>query len=128
MLLAHKERCHMSEDWARPLVHWAIQARDPKAARAFYSAMFNWQIEEGPIMAVPAGIGGPPTEALSGHILPGDTSRVVLYIQVRDLKESMQRAETLGGAVLHQPFDVPNGPTIAGIADPEGNPITLVQQ
>jgi len=26
------------------------------------------------------------------------------------------------------PFDVPGGPTLAGVSDPEGNPITLVQQ
>ena len=30
--------------------------------------------------------------------------------------------------VLSEPFDVPNGPTIAPIADPEGNTVVLVQQ
>ena len=34
----------------------------------------------------------------------------------------------LGGAVTMPPFDVPGGPTLAGVSDPEGNPITLVQQ
>jgi hypothetical protein len=27
-----------------------------------------------------------------------------------------------------EPFDVPGGPTLAGITDPEGNPVMLVQQ
>jgi len=27
-----------------------------------------------------------------------------------------------------QPIDLPTGQTIAGIADPEGNPLALVQQ
>jgi predicted enzyme related to lactoylglutathione lyase len=118
----------MSDDWARPVVHWELQARDPQKQKQFYASLFNWQIGDGAIAQIPAGIGGPPPEALSGHILPSDTARFVIYVQVRDLRESMDRAKTLGGAVLREPFDVPNGPTIAGIADPEGNPVVLVQQ
>jgi predicted enzyme related to lactoylglutathione lyase len=53
---------------------------------------------------------------------------VGLYIQVRDLRASLERAAALGGAVLSQPRDLPNGPTIAAISDPEGNRVTLVQQ
>lgn len=40
----------------------------------------------------------------------------------------MAKAKELGGAVTHEPFDVPSGETIAGIADPEQNPIVLVQR
>lgn len=117
----------MDEDWARPLVHWEIQARDPRRIREFYAAMFNWDIGDGRIMSISAGIGG-PERGPAGHIMPSETSRVVLYIQVRDLRESLARAAELGGAVLREPFDVPGGPTIAGIVDPEGNQVVLVQQ
>ena len=116
----------MVEDWARPVVRWEIQARDPARMREFYAAMFNWQIGDGPVMQIEPGIGAP--EQIAGHILPSAASRVVLYVQVRDLRESMERAAALGGAVTREPFDVPGGPTIAGITDPEGNPIVLVQQ
>jgi predicted enzyme related to lactoylglutathione lyase len=51
-----------------------------------------------------------------------------LYIQVRSLRESLDRAVTLGGAITLEPLDLPGGPTLAGITDPEGNTITLVQQ
>ena len=27
-----------------------------------------------------------------------------------------------------EPFDIPDGPTLAFVADPEGNPLVLVQQ
>jgi predicted enzyme related to lactoylglutathione lyase len=118
----------MPDDWARPVVHWEIIARDHAKMRDFYAAMFNWDIGQGPIALVDAGIGAPPPEGFTGHIIAGDTSRVVLDIQVRDLRESMARAEQLGGAIVAEPFDVPNGPTIARIADPEGNHIGLVQQ
>jgi uncharacterized protein len=118
----------MSEDWARPVVHWEIQVRDPQAQRRFYSQMFNWDIADAPIMLIPAGKGAPDPEGFTGHLLPGDAARVVLYVQVRNLRESLERARELGGAVLREPFDVPNGPTIARISDPEGNQIALVQQ
>jgi len=118
----------MAEDWARPVVHWDIQARDPEIIRAFYSQMFNWAIGDGPVVAVPAGVGGPPPESLSGHIFAAQTSGITLYIQVLDIRASLTRVEQLGGAVLSQPFDVPGGPTIAGITDPEGNRLVLVQQ
>lgn len=116
----------MEQDWARPVVHWEIQARDPERMRQFYQQMFNWQIAEGPIMQIGPAIGAP--EVITGHILPGERSRIVLYIQVLDLRASMEQAKALGGAALREPIDIPGGPTIAGIADPEENTIVLVQQ
>lgn len=70
----------MAEDWARPVVHWEIQARDPEALQAFYAQMFNWQIGDGPIMLIPAGIGG-PEPGPGGHIMRGDAPGIVLYVQ-----------------------------------------------
>jgi uncharacterized protein len=114
-------------DWARPVVHWEIEAVDPERLRTFYGELFSWKIGDGPIMNIDPGIGG-PEPGPGGHIRGGNQSRVTLYVQVRDLRDSMERATELGGKVIAEPFDVPGGPTIAGIADPEGNPITLVQQ
>jgi predicted enzyme related to lactoylglutathione lyase len=117
----------VAEDWARPVVHWEIVARDPERQAAFYRELFNWEIGPGPLIQIPAGLGG-PEPGPSGHIRHGDSPAVLLYVQVRDLRESLIRAEQLGGAVLSEPFDVPGGPTIAAINDPEGNPVGLVQQ
>lgn len=115
-----------SPDWARPVVHWEIEARDPEAIRAFYAAMFNWAIGDGFIMDIPAGIGG-PEPGPAGHIRQSDRSGVTLYVQVRDLRESLDRAVALGGAITLEPMQAGHV-TIAGITDPEGNPVTLVQQ
>ena len=117
----------MSGDWARPVVHWEIEARDADAQRSFYGELFNWTIGDGPIMDIPAGLGG-PEPGPAGHIRQGGQAGVRLYVQVRDLAASLARTEELGGTVTMQPFDVPNGPTIAFIVDPEGNPVALVQQ
>lgn len=114
-------------DWPRPLVHWEIRGRDPERLRAFYAALFNWTIDDGPVMSIPPGVGG-PEPGPGGHIARGNEPGVVLYVQVRDLRASLANAASLGGTVLREPFDVPGGPTIARIADPEGNVIALVQQ
>jgi predicted enzyme related to lactoylglutathione lyase len=117
----------MADDWTRPVVHWEIVARDPDRQAAFYRELFNWEIGDGRIMQVPAGLGG-PEPGPGGHIRRGDSPAVILYVQVRDLRESLVRAQELGGALVTEPFDTPNGPTLAAINDPEGNPLVLVQQ
>lgn len=116
-----------ADDWARPVVHWEIEARDPEAQRAFYGELFGWSIGEGPIMTIPAGLGG-PEPGPAGHIRRSERSAVSLYVQVRHLTDSLERVADLGGTVLTQPFDVPNGPTLAVVEDPEGNSLVLVQQ
>lgn len=114
-------------DWARPVVHWELEAVDPERQRAFYAALFNWHIGDGPIMHVDAGVGG-PEPGPAGHIRGSARRGFTLYVQVRDLAETLARATELGGAVVFERLDVPGGPTLAGITDPEGNPLTLVQQ
>ena len=115
------------DDWPRPVVHWEIVARDPGRQAAFYRELFNWDIGGGPVMQVPAGLGG-PEPGPAGHIRAGSHPAVVLYVQVRDLPASLLRAEQLGGTLVTAPFDVPDGPTLAVVADPEGNSLVLVQQ
>ena len=117
----------MADDWARPVVHWEIEARDAATMKDFYGAMFHWDIGDGFIMNIPAGIGA-PEPGPAGHMRQSERSGVTLYVQVRDLRESLDRAIGLGGTVVAEPFDVPGGPTLAGITDPEGNPLMLVQQ
>lgn len=117
----------MARDWARPVVHWEIEALDPQRIKAFYAELFNWDITDGFVLDIPAGYGG-PEPGPAGHIRQSDRSGVTLYIQVRDLRESLDKAVALGGAITMEPLDLPDGPTLAGITDPEGNPVTLVQQ
>ena len=116
----------MAQDWARPVVHWEIEAKDPERQRAFYADLFNWKIGDGFVMDIAAGLGG-PEPGPAGHIRAGERSGVTLFVQVADLRASLDKSVALGATVVAEPFDVPNGPTLAGIVDPEGNPVTLVQ-
>jgi uncharacterized protein len=117
--------------WARPVVFFEIHAQDQEKMAHFYREMFEWNITPGNIpgfLSIEHGIGAPP-EGLSGVIAPATHgSRVSIVIQVADLRDSLAQAEELGGREVMQPIDVPNGPTVARIEDPEGNVITLVQQ
>lgn len=117
----------MSDEWVRPVVHFEISARDPAALIPFYEAMFHWPVSEGGgFRTFPAGLGG-PEPGPAGHFREG-VPGVHLYVQVRDLDASLTQAVALGGAVTFGRMDLPNGPTIAAITDPEGNTIGLVQQ
>ena len=115
------------DDWARPVVRWELEARDPEKQRAFYREVFHWDIGDGPIMEIGAGIGG-PEPGPGGHIRQGDTPGVHLYVQVRDLAETVAKIKEFGGKVTLERYQVPGGATLAFAVDPEGNPFTLVQQ
>ena len=116
-------------DWPRPVVAFQIQAKDVEKQKAFYSEMFDWDItqpEGSPMAMIPAGK-GPPENGIGGVLSQGENSGIMIYIQVANLGESLEKAAQLGGKATLQPIDVPNGPTIAAIEDPEGNPVGLIQ-
>ena len=116
-----------SPDWARPVVYFSIQAVDPERQRTFYRQLFNWDIGDGQIMRIPAGQGG-PENGIGGHLNRGDSPGFSLYVQVRDLDAALEKSIGLGATKVHDPFQIPGGARIAGITDPEGNSLVLVQQ
>ena len=116
-------------DWPRPVVHFQIQAKDKEKQQAFYSEMFDWDImqpEGSPMAMIPEGK-GPPENGIGGSMTQSEASALVIYIQVANLGESLEKAPQLGGKVTMPSIDIPNGPTIAQIEDPEGNLVGLVQ-
>jgi hypothetical protein len=114
----------------RPVVHFEIWGRDPARLREFYRQLFGWDINaDNPVNYgfVSPGIGG-PEGGVGGGITAGDSPRVLIYVQVVNLLETLAKAESLGGSRVMEPIDVPNGPTVARMADPDGNIIGLVKQ
>jgi predicted enzyme related to lactoylglutathione lyase len=47
---------------------------------------------------------------------------------VKNVERSLLQAVELGGNKTMDPYQIPGGALIAGITDPEGNALTLVQQ
>ena len=113
--------------WARPVVYFEIGAKDEQVLIPFYKQMFNWDIGDGPIHRVPVGIGG-PENGIGGHIRRSEHGGISLYIQVKSVERSLAQAVELGGKTTLDPYQIPGGALIAGITDPEGNPLMLVQQ
>lgn len=121
-------RSHVvTQDWPRPVVHWELVATDAERQAKFYRELFNWQIGDGAVMSIPAGLGG-PEPGPAGHLRAGNHPGLSLYVQVRDLEDSLARAQALGGHRLREPFTTPAGTSLAVIQDPEGNRVVLVQQ
>ncbi len=116
----------------RPVVHFEILGRDSGRLREFYAALFGWQINaENPLSYgfVQPGIGGPEEGVGGGIAQAGDGGpRIAIYVQVVSLEDTLAQAEQMGGKTVLPPLDTPNGPTIAQLADPEGNVIGLVKQ
>lgn len=115
----------------RPVVHFEIHGKDGKKLQAFYQEIFGWKIDDNNPMQygmVEAGVGGPP-QGIGGGIVQRDAGPLVtFYVQVVDPNETLKKAESLGGKTVMPPRDVPGGPTMAQLADPEGNVIGLVKQ
>ena len=116
---------------ARPVVHFEIHGKDPAKLQEFYQTLFGWKLDHNPAMnyaMVEPGIGG-PEEGVGGGITtsPG-APLVTIYVQVLDLNETLKKAGEMGGSTVMPPMDVPDGPTIAQMTDPEGNVIGLVKQ
>jgi uncharacterized protein len=113
---------------ANPIVHWEITSSDGKPLHAFYSQMFDWDIDannpydygmvntkvEG---GVNGGISGSPTGNL-----------VTIYVQVEDLQAALDKAESLGGKTVMPPMDIPGAVSMAQFSDPQGNVIGLVKE
>jgi predicted enzyme related to lactoylglutathione lyase len=116
----------------RPVVHFEIHGKDRAKLSEFYRALFEWELDPQDAMdytMVAPGVGG-PAEGVGGGIAGGTEGApfVTVYVQVPDPNETLKKAESLGGKTVMPPMDVPGGPTIAQLQDPEGNLIGLVKQ
>jgi uncharacterized protein len=108
-----------------PLIHFEVAGRDAGRLQDFFGGLFGWQINADNPMNygmvnlsgdVGGGI-GPAPEGSDGHAM--------FYVAVDDVEATLQKAEGLGGKRVFGPMEVPDGPTIAHFADPEGHVVGL---
>jgi uncharacterized protein len=114
---------------ANPVVHFEVVGKDPSTLTKFYGEAFGWQLQDvmdgayymantGGEGDIAGGIGAAP-DGGSGHVM--------FYVQVDDPAVALEKIKSLGGSTVSEPMDVPDGPTIAHFADPEGHVIGLVK-
>ncbi len=103
---------------------------DLDGAKAFYTEMFGWQLEdmnnEMPYTLAKidgqdaAGMMTMPPEAAGMPAMWGG------YITVDDVEASTKQAEELGGKILMDARDIPNIGRFSVIADPQGAMVTII--
>ena len=112
---------------------WAeLMTPDPKAAIAFYGALFGWTSEDmdmgsGPYHVLKAGdtqvagVMGMPPDAP-----PGMPPMWGCYVTVDDIDATAKRCADLGGQVLMPPMDIPTVGRMAVLKDPLGAVISAI--
>ena len=117
------------------VIHFEVIGRDGAKLQSYYSELFGWQIDASNPMnygivqrdsntnadgaGIGGGVGGGP-EGYDGH--------VTFYVEVPDVEEALQKAESLGGTRLMGPDEIMDGAVVLGqFADPEGHMIGLVK-
>jgi len=105
-------------------ISWSdLGTTDPDAAKAFYTSLFGWEIEELPI---PDGgtytmlrKAGKDAAALSAA-QEGMPSFWNAYVTVESADDAAGKARDLGATVVAEPFDVMDAGRMAVIQDPTG--------
>jgi predicted enzyme related to lactoylglutathione lyase len=117
---------------ANPFVHVELNTPDPKKAKAFYSKLFDWQLEDVPNPAVPGGsytmikVG----EGTGGGLMqqvPGGPSGWLSYVGVDDIRAPTKKAESLGAEVMKDVTEVTGMGWLSFIRDPTGAVLGLWQ-
>ena len=108
-----------------PFVHVELNSPDPAKAKAFYGKLFQWQLEDMPnpgvsdhsytVIKVGEGTGGGIMKQV-----PHGPAGWIPYVLVDDLRVATDKAKSLGGKVMKEPFEVMGMGWISFIQDPTG--------
>jgi len=109
---------------ANPFVHVELETSDVAKAKAFYSKLFDWQLDDMPmgdgstytLIKVGEGTGG----GMMKSPLPGNQSMWLAYILVDDVKAATRKARELGATVCKDVTEVPGMGWFSIFNDPTG--------
>ena len=120
----------------QPVVHFEVIGKDGEKLQRYYSELFGWEIDANNPMrygminrdgntnpdgiGIGGGVGPGPDENYPGH--------VTFYVEVPDVEQALQKAESLGGKRLFGPEKLSGAQvTLGQFTDPEGHMIGLVE-
>lgn len=109
-----------------PIVYFEVLGRDRAQLEDFYRAAFDWQL-------TPAGDNYShvaPGSGINGGIgrsMDGGPGHVTFYVEVAKIEDTFATVEGHGGRRVMEPTQMPKGPRIALIADPEGRIVGLIE-
>jgi predicted enzyme related to lactoylglutathione lyase len=114
-----------------PFVHVELNSPDPAKAKAFYSRLFQWKLEDMPNPAVPGdhaytvikvgdGTGGGIMKQV-----PNGPAGWIPYVLVDDLRAATDKARSLGATIMKDVTEVPDMGWFSIIQDPTGSILGL---
>jgi uncharacterized protein len=110
---------------ANSFVHVELNTADPEKAKAFYSKLFQWQLEDVPNPAVSDGsytvikVGTGTGGGIMKQV-PGGPSGWLAYVEVDDIQAATAKAKSLGGKVMKDVTEVMGMGWLSFIQDPTG--------
>jgi hypothetical protein len=110
----------------RPVVHFEIGCVDRAKTAQYFAALFGWKMQtNGPATDIDTASQG----GIAGHLTSlghEPFHYTMFYVDVEDVKASLDKAAELGGKALVGPITIPAG-TFAWFSDPDGNTIGLLK-
>ena len=106
---------------ANSVIRWQIVTPNPDASTKFFQELFGWSVRQDNAMGyreITAGADG-----IHGGMWPSPPSErpfVQLFVAVPDVAACVARAGSLGATVLVPASMLPDGDTMAIIAEPSG--------
>ena len=120
----------------RKVVHFEIPADDEVRARAFYGAVFGWQLQEMPELDYTIAMTTPIDEQTQIPLEPGaingglmkrsaETPAPVVTVDVESIDISLKEIEAAGGSTVRERTEIPGMGAFAYFKDTEGNVVGL---
>jgi len=109
------------------LAHFAINADDFPATRAFYEALFGWEFTEYAPAFIRSTSPGPIGAIQQRRdLLGGPTNAPEVTITVDDVDAAIEAAESHGGTVVMPKATIPGVGDLVFFTDPSGNLIGAI--
>jgi len=120
------------------VVHFEIPADDAERAKAFYSTVFDWEMQDFPDMQYTIMMTTPIDDQSQRPTTPGaingglmsrskDTPTPVITIGVDSVEEALKKVEAEGGTVITPSTPIPGMGAFGYFKDSEGNVMGLFQ-
>ncbi len=118
----------------QPVVHFEVVGKDGEKLQRYYTELFGWEIQadnpmkygmvarEGNTGSDGVGIGGGVGQGPDGY-----EGHVTFYVEVPNVEEALQKAESLGGKRVMGPEDIMGMVVLGQFTDPEGHLVGVVK-